>query len=66
MTVAGPGLAAQAMAGGLVDEVRLFLVPVLVGGGTKALPDRVRRQLRLDLTRTFADGTVHLRYGVIA
>jgi riboflavin biosynthesis pyrimidine reductase len=38
ITVGGPGLAAHALAAGLVDECHLFLNPVAVGGGTRALP----------------------------
>jgi riboflavin biosynthesis pyrimidine reductase len=38
----GAGLAAQAIAAGLVDEYQLFVVPAVVGGGTRALPDQVR------------------------
>ena len=41
LTVGGARLAAQAIAAGLVDEYQLFVVPAVVGGGTRALPDRV-------------------------
>jgi dihydrofolate reductase len=62
LTVGGPHLAAQAIAAGLVDEYQLFLVPAVVGGGTRALPDRVRLDLALADERRFANGTVYLRY----
>jgi dihydrofolate reductase len=62
LTVGGPGLAAQAIAAGLVDEFHLFLTPIVVGGGTRALPDDVRLQLDLLDERRFADGVVHLHY----
>jgi RibD C-terminal domain len=39
LTIGGPELAANAIAAALVDEYQLFLVPVLVGGGKRALPD---------------------------
>ena len=39
LTVGGAELAAQAIEAGLVDEFQLFLVPVVVGGGKRALPD---------------------------
>ena len=39
ISVGGPDLAAQAFRAGLVDELHLFLVPIVVGGGTRALPD---------------------------
>src|ERR1700690_3946050 len=42
LTVGGAELAGQAIVAGLVDECRLFVVPVLVGGGKRALPDKVR------------------------
>src|ERR671934_172731 len=47
LTVGGPELAAQAIKGGLVDELHLFVTPVVVGGGRQALPDNAR--LSLDL-----------------
>jgi dihydrofolate reductase len=61
--VGGPELAAHAFRSGLVDECQLFLVPILVGGGKQALPDRVRLELELLDERRFANGTVFLRYG---
>ena len=61
--VGGPELAAQAIAAGLVDEYHLFLVPVVVGGGKRALPEGVRLDLELRAERRFADGTVYLQYG---
>ncbi|MDQ3778113.1 MAG: dihydrofolate reductase family protein, partial [Actinomycetota bacterium] len=42
LAVAGPELAAQAIAARLVDEYHLFVVPVLVGGGKQALPRDIR------------------------
>jgi len=62
LTVGGPDLAAQAIRAGLVDEYHLFVVPVLVGGGTRALPDRVRLMLDLLDERRFGSGVVHLHY----
>jgi dihydrofolate reductase len=60
--IGGPGLAAHAFAAGLVDECQLFLAPVVVGGGTRALPDGVRLELDLLGARRFGNGTVFLRY----
>jgi len=60
--VGGPGLAAQAIAAGLVDECHLFVAPVVVGGGTSALPDNVRLKLELLDERRFGNGVVHLHY----
>ena len=62
MTVGGAGLAGQAIKAGLVDELQLFLVPILVGGGKRALPDGARSDLELLDTRRFANGAVYLRY----
>jgi dihydrofolate reductase len=64
LSIGGPGLAAQAIEGALVDELHLFVVPVVVGGGTRALPDHVRLALELLAERRFANGTVHLHYRV--
>jgi dihydrofolate reductase len=58
----GPGLAAQALAAGLVDECQLFLAPVIVGGGKPSLPSNVRLNLELLHERRFGNGTVYLRY----
>jgi dihydrofolate reductase len=64
LTVAGPDLAGQALAAGLVDELGLFVVPAIVGGGTPWLPDGVRLDLELLDERRFAGGTLYLRYRV--
>jgi dihydrofolate reductase len=62
MSVGGPELAGQAIKAGLVDECNLFLSPVVVGGGTRALPDDVRWQLELLDERRFGNGVVYLHY----
>jgi dihydrofolate reductase len=63
VSVGGAGLAAEAIAAGLVDEVHLFVVPVLVGGGKRAFPDHgVRVTLELLDERVFGNGTTYLRY----
>jgi len=62
VTIGGPTLAAHALEAGIVDEIQLFLVPVVVGGGTRALPDGVRIDLELMDERRFASGAVYLRY----
>ena len=62
--IGGADLAGQALAAGLVDEVQLLLSPVIVGGGTRALPDGVRLDLELLDERRFANGAVHLAYRV--
>jgi dihydrofolate reductase len=60
--VGGPDLAAQAFEAGLIDELHLFLAPVVVGGGKPSLPDKVRLELELLDERRFANGVVHLHY----
>jgi dihydrofolate reductase len=62
LTVGGPELAAEAIRAGLVDEVHLFLAPVVVGGGKQSLPDNVRVELELLDERRFGSGVVHLHY----
>jgi dihydrofolate reductase len=66
ITVGGPTLAAHALGAGLVDELQLFLKPVLIGVGKHLLPPTARLQLDLRDQRRFGDGTVYLRYGVTA
>lgn len=62
ITVGGPDLAAQAIKAALVDECHLFVVPIVVGGGTQSLPDNVRVKLELLDERRFGSGVVHLHY----
>jgi dihydrofolate reductase len=62
--VGGPDLAAQAIKAGLVDECHLFLVPIVVGGGKRALPDGARMKLELLGERRFGNGVVHLHYRI--
>ena len=62
MTVGGADLAGQAITAGLIDELQLFLVPAIVGGGKRALPRGVRSDLELLDTQRFASGAVYLRY----
>ena len=65
LTVGGAELAAQAIGAGLVDEYHLFLVPVIVGGGKRSLPNRdVRVNLELLHERRFRNGTVYLHHRV--
>jgi dihydrofolate reductase len=66
LSVGGAELAAQAIKAGLVDEYHLFLNPVLVGGGTAALPDNIRLDLELVDEHRFRNGVVHLHYRIAA
>ena len=60
--IGGPTLAAQALTAGLVDELHLFVSPVIVGGGLRALPDGLKLRLDLEDERRFGNGVVYLRY----
>ena len=62
--VGGATLAAEAIELGLVDELRMFRYPVVVGGGTPFLPP-VTEEVPLDLieTRTFGSQVIYERYG---
>lgn len=64
VSIGGPGLAAHAIRAGLVDELRLLLNPVIVGGGTRFLPDGTRLDLQLTEERRFDNGVVFLRYEI--
>jgi dihydrofolate reductase len=63
VSIGGAGLAAAAIELGLVDELRMFRNPVVVGGGTPFLPP-VAQQVQLDLieTRTFGSRVIYERY----
>jgi dihydrofolate reductase len=62
--IGGAGLAATAIELGLVDELRMFRYPVVVGGGTPFLPP-VTEDIALELieTRTFGSRVIYERYG---
>jgi dihydrofolate reductase len=62
VTVGGPELAVQAFKAGLVDELHLFVAPVVVGGGTQSLPRSVRLEFELLGDRRFGNGMVYLHY----
>jgi dihydrofolate reductase len=62
LAIGGPDLAAGAFRAGLVDECHLFIAPVVVGGGKRALPTGVRLKLELVDERRFGGGMAYLRY----
>jgi dihydrofolate reductase len=64
LSVGGATLGASALRAGLVDECRIYVAPVVVGGGRPWLPDGLRLRLRLLEEQRFADGMVYLRYSV--
>jgi dihydrofolate reductase len=61
--IGGATLAAAAIEVGLVDELRIFRVPIVVGGGTSYLPPATEA-IPLDLieTRTFGSRVIYERY----
>ena len=60
--IGGSELAAHVFRAGLVDECHLFLAPILVGDGKRALPPNVRLELALLAERHFDSGMVFLHY----
>jgi len=65
LSIGGAELASQALAAGLVDELHLFVVPVLVGGGSRFVQGAVSARLELLDERRFEQGAVHLHYRVV-
>jgi dihydrofolate reductase len=63
--VGGSTLAADALRAGLVDECRIFLNPVAVGGGLRFLPDGLNLRLELQDERRFRNGVVYLSYRTV-
>lgn len=62
ISIGGPGLAVSAFRAGLVDELLLFLTPIIIGGGKPSLPDDVRLELELLEERRFGSGVIFIRY----
>ncbi|MFP5312221.1 MAG: dihydrofolate reductase family protein [Actinomycetes bacterium] len=60
--IGGPTLAAHALRAGLVDECRLFISPVAVGGGLRFLPDGLKLRLEPVEEHRFGNGVIYLRY----
>ena len=64
MTVGGPDLAATLLRHGLVDEVRLYVHPVVIGRGRRPFAEDADLDLSLLESRAFGNGVVLLRYAV--
>ncbi len=64
LLVGGPNLAGQALVAGLVDELVLFVWPVVLGGRNRALPTDARTDLELIDQHVFGSGVIYLRYRI--
>ena len=62
LLVSGPNLAAQALLAGLVDELALYVWPIILGGRNPALPTDTRSDLELVDEHRFGNGVVRLCY----
>ncbi len=62
ISIGGAELAAHAIRAGLVDEYHTVVVPVILGGGKRWLPDDVRIDLELIEERRFPSGAVYVAY----
>jgi riboflavin biosynthesis pyrimidine reductase len=64
ITIIGSGaLVGSLLGGGLLDELRLMVHPVILGGGKRLFEERVDREvLKLVDSRMFATGVVYLTY----
>lgn len=64
VSIGGAELAGQALAAGIVDELALYVVPLVLGGGKPWLPAGAPLELELQESRAFASGYVFSRYRV--
>lgn len=64
ISIGGPELAGAAIRSGLVDDIHVFLIPVIIGGGQYFLPAGERLDLELVNQRRFTGQTVYLHYRV--
>lgn len=66
VSISGPTLAAAALHAGLVEEISAHIVPHVVGGGLRFLPDGYSTRLRLRHERRWPGGVVELVHEVLA
>ncbi len=64
VSIGGPELAAHALGAGLVDELRHFVTPFIIGNGNHWLPHGLHMQLELLDERRFRNGVVYTQYTV--
>jgi dihydrofolate reductase len=66
LVMGGPAVAQQAVRAGLVDEIRLHLVPVLFGAGTRLFDDLGTKHIELEPTEVVASpAATHLGFRVV-
>lgn len=65
MALGGADLAAAFLRQGLIDEYRLYLVPVVLGAGKPLFQPGTRTELSLKETKRFGNGVVMVRYDVL-
>jgi len=64
LAIGGGELASTAAREGVLDEVRVIVAPVYLGGGTRFLDDGLHLELDLLDEHRFDNGSVYLRYAV--
>jgi dihydrofolate reductase len=64
LMIGGAEIASQAFRADLVDDCHLFVHPIVVGGGKRALPSGTRTQFELLANQPFSEGVIHLHYRV--
>ena len=62
INVGGPSLASSLIEAGLVDEFRMVVHPVVLGGGKPFFPNKLPIKLKLLETHRFDSGSMYLRY----
>jgi dihydrofolate reductase len=62
---ASPKLVHSLIGMGLIDEFRVIVHPITVGGGTALFPDEARLDMDLLESKVFESGAVYLRYRLI-
>lgn len=64
VSIGGPTLLAHALRAGIVDELAFIVAPVVLGGGTSALPRGIHLDLELTELHRFENGTFFMSYNV--
>jgi dihydrofolate reductase len=64
ISINGANLAGQAIEARLVDDIHLFITPVVIGGGKRALTANLQTNLDLLGVDRFQSGVIHLHYRV--